>query len=338
MKKAIIFGANSYEHEISIVSAITLSNILEDVKFIYVDFEHNFYLIDKKNMNAQFFAKKDFKKQKRIYISNGGFYEKSLFSQNKIDIDLIINTIHGKIGEDGTMAALLDFFNIKYIGPRINASSISIDKHLTKLYANEVGVKSLKYYLNPTSTQGLEFPLILKPANLGSSIGIAIANNSSEFAYALDSAKEYDDKIIAEPYFENIQEINLAGYFDGEKIVFSKFEEPKKNGHLDFSQKYLVFKQKEIQEVKLSEEIQNKLKDAFSKIYMPLFKGALIRCDFFIKDNEIFLNEINPNPGSYANYLFDDFEKELNSLANSIKNNENIKENYSFLQKIVQAK
>lgn len=338
MQYAMVFGGNSYEHEISIVSAVTVAKLLDDVIFIYVSFDNEFYLIDKNNMNANYFAKGGFKNLKPLVLKQGGFYLKKLLGEEKVEFDIAINIVHGKDGEDGKLASMFDFYNIKYIGPRTAACVLSFDKHLTKLYANEVGVKTIAYKLLESKNDEVELPVILKPARLGSSIGINIVKNKEDFAYAYDSSYEFDDKILAEPFIENIQEVNLAGFFDGEKIVFSKIEEPKKNGHLDFDQKYLSFKQEKIEEVKLNDELVNKLKDAFTRLYLPLFKGALIRCDFFIKDNEIYLNEINPNPGSYANYLFDDFKSSLEKLAKSIESDFKIKENFTFLNKIVRAK
>lgn len=104
---------------------------------------------------------------------------------------------------------------------------------------------------------------------------------------------------------------------------------------LNFEQKYLSFSgHNELIEADLSEELKQKLKDNFAKIYNPLFKGALIRCDFFILDNEVYLNEINPNPGSLANYLFKDFNKIIEQLALSIESEKKIKITYEFLHSI----
>lgn len=338
MKYAMIFGANSYEHEISIVSAVTVAKLLDDVIFIYISFDNEFYLIDKNNMNANYFAKGSYKSLKPLILQKGGFFVKKMLGFEKINFDVAINIVHGKDGEDGKIASLFDFYNISYIGPRTTACVLSFDKHLTKIYAAEVGVKTIPYKLLKSKNDEVELPIILKPARLGSSIGINIVKNKEDFAYAYDSSIEFDEKVLAEPFIENIKEVNLAGFFDGEKIIYSKIEEPKKDGHLDFDQKYLSFKQEKIEEVVLNDEIVNKLKTAFANLYMPLFKGALIRCDFFIKDNEVYLNEINPNPGSYANYLFDDFKTCLEKLAKAVEKEPKIKENFAFLNKIVRAK
>lgn len=120
-----------------------------------------------------------------------------------------------------------------------------------------------------------------------------------------------------------------------DEFIFSIIEEPKKKEFLDFEQKYLSFSgHNELIEADLSEELKQKLKDNFAKIYNPLFKGALIRCDFFILDNEVYLNEINPNPGSLANYLFKDFNKIIEQLALSIESEKKIKITYEFLHSI----
>lgn len=335
----VIFGANSYEHEISIVSAIVLKKVLkEKLEFIYCDENKEFFLIDENKMNAKTFSSKEYKNQKQIYIKNNGFYTKSFFKDKKLEIDVYINLVHGKDGEDGKIASLLDFFDIKYIGPRIEASVLSYNKELTKLYANKVGVKTLPYTMLRSYDENNimpELPCILKPARLGSSIGIEIVKNLQELEYAKDIGFEFDDDILVENFKSNIKEYNLAGCMVNDEFIFSIIEEPKKDDFLDFEQKYLSFSSnEEIKSANISKELEDKLKENFKKIYNPCFKGALIRCDFFVIDNEVYLNEINPNPGSLANYLFNDFTNVINKLASSLKSEKHININYSFLHSI----
>ncbi|TEY01559.1 D-alanine--D-alanine ligase [Campylobacter sp. US33a] len=338
---AIIFGANSYEHEISIVSAIVLKKVLKaKLLFIFCDKNRDFYLIDNAKMNAKTFSSLAYKKEKRLILKQGGFYEKTLFSDKKIECDCCINLVHGKDGEDGKIAALFDFFNIEYIGPRLEASVISYNKEFTKLYAQKVGVKTLPYkilknYDATSLLSPLDYPCIFKPTRLGSSIGIQILSEASQLDYSLDVAFEFDDELLVEPFIDNIKEYNLAGCMIKDEFVFSIIEEPNKNKFLDFEQKYLCFSShSEVQEADLSEELKEKLKENFKKIYNPLFKGALIRCDFFIHNDEIYLNEINPNPGSLANYLFKDFSSIIQNLAQNLPHEKQININYSFLHSI----
>ncbi|MCR6570222.1 D-alanine--D-alanine ligase [Campylobacter insulaenigrae] len=334
----IIFGANSYEHEISIVSAVVLKKVLkEQKKFIFCDEKKDFYLIDENKMNAKTFSSGMYKKEKQLILKQGGFFVKNILSEKKLEVDVMINIIHGKDGEDGKISALFDFYGIKYIGPRLEASVISFNKFFTKLYAKSVGVKTLDYKVLSLQNENNEvsFPCILKPARLGSSIGISIVKNEEEFKYAKDVAYEFDDEIVVEQFISNIKEYNLAGCMINDEFCFSVIEEPKKNEILDFEQKYLGFSESnKINEANLDDNLKKKLKESFTKIYNPLFKGALIRCDFFVIDDEVYLNEINPNPGSLANYLFDDFTNTLNQLAHYIDLEKQIKIDYKFLHSI----
>ncbi|MCV3405634.1 D-alanine--D-alanine ligase [Campylobacter lari] len=335
----VIFGANSYEHEISIVSAVVLKKVLKvQKKFIFCDKNKEFFLIDEEKMNAKTFSSGAYKKEKVLVLKQGGFFIKTMLGEKKLDIDIAINIVHGKDGEDGKIAALLDFYGIKYIGPRIEASVLSFNKVLTKLYAQSVGVKTLDYRvlnLHKEQNVSLDFPCILKPARLGSSIGISIVKDESELKYAKDVAFEFDEDVVVEQFVSNIKEYNLAGCMIGEKMEFSIIEEPRKNEILDFEQKYLGFSESsKVSEANISEELKQKLRDNFTRIYNPLFKGALIRCDFFVIDDEVYLNEINPNPGSLANYLFEDFTNIINNLAKNIELEKQIKIDYAFIHSI----
>ena len=337
MKLGLLFGGQSYEHEISIVSAITLKDILKkEVKFIFCDKDREFYLIETKNMKATYFSSFEYKKAKKLTLKNGGFFIDGKFSSKKIEVDVYVNLIHGCDGEDGKIASLLEFFDVKFIGTRLKPALLSYDKVLTKFLAKITGVKALDYQiLRKGDDINLKPPFILKPATLGSSIGISIVKNEAEISYALDKSFEYDDTLLVEPFFEGVRECNLAGYKADSKMEFSMIEEPNKDEFLDFDQKYLRFSDsKTIKEANLDEKLKEKLRKAFSKIYSYGFDGSLIRCDFFIIDDEIYLNEINTNPGSLAHYLFDNFEDRLYDLARSLPNYKKIDINYNYVKSI----
>lgn len=337
MKKGIVFGGNSYEHEISIVSAITLKGVLkQDLDFVFCDSDRNFYHIEAKNMKATYFASGEYKKAKALSLKNGGFYTEGVFSK-KIDCEIYINLIHGCDGEDGKFASLFEFFDINFIGPRLEISAISYNKVLTKFLAKELKIETLNYdtITKDNKKFNLNLPVILKPARLGSSIGISIIRDDKQIEYALDSAFEYDDLVLVEPFIEGIKEYNIAGCKINGEIKFSIIEEPKKDKILDFNQKYLSFSgNSKIKEAEITDEIRLKIQNAFTRVYNAGFDGALIRCDFFEKDGEIYLNEINPNPGSLAYYLFNDFESVLNSLADSLPKFHKIPTSYSYIRSI----
>lgn len=339
MKFGVIFGGYSFEHEISIVSAIALKMALKQkLAFIFCDKFRNFYLIEPNDMKADFFSSQKYLKSKRLELRNGGFYSTNLFSK-KLEISCFINLIHGLDGEDGKIAALLNFYGLDYIGARIEASALSFNKAMCKIYAQNIGVKTLKYeVLRRSQKPSFAYPFIVKPLRLGSSIGVSVVESAKDLDYALDSAFEYDDEILVEPFIENVREFNLAGCKIGGKFVFSNVEEPKKDKFLDFKRKYLMFRTQKSPKADISNEIENALHLAFSKIYGAVFEGALIRCDFFYTNGEIYLNEINPNPGSMAHYLFNDFENLLIKLSQNLPKQPKINIEYKFLNSIKAAK
>jgi D-alanine-D-alanine ligase len=125
----------------------------------------------------------------------------------------------------------------------------------------------------------------------------------------------------------------------GEKIEFSIVEEPQKQEFLDFDKKYRDFSRSaKANEAQIDTEMIRKLQEAFSSIYDGIFDGALIRCDFFVIDDEVFLNEINPIPGSMAHYLFDDFKSMIQNLLKSLPKPKRPQVNYQYIHSINQAK
>lgn len=227
MKTIVIFGGQSYEHEISIVSAIMLKNELDFINmFIFVDSRLDMYLISKENMTSKHFSSLDYKRDPRVRFSSGGFIREKLFGKDFIK-GVVINLIHGRSGEDGQFASLLEFYNINYLGPRVEGSVISFNRELTKLYAISRDVKVLDYdvirsrdeYCIDDFTKKL--PLIVKPARLGSSIGISIVKEHKDIEYGFDTSFEFDDTLIVESFVTNIKEYNLAGCKIKDEFIFS---------------------------------------------------------------------------------------------------------------------
>ncbi len=343
MKKiAILFGANSFEHEISIVSAIALKKVLKtDLVYIFCDYNRDFYLIPTDKITAKRFSSGEYKKDKKLELKKGGFFQKTLMGEKRIEFDFLLNVVHGQDGEDGTISSLLSFFDIPFIGPRSEASVISFNKLLTKLYAKEFGVKTLDYEVllkDGSKDIDIKYPVIIKPARLGSSIGISIVKHRDDLDYALDVAFEFDNQVIIEPFIDGIKEYNLAGC-KCDDYIFSIVEEPQKEEFLSFDKKYLDFSRtKRVNKADITEELVKKIEDSFIKLYEPLFAGSLIRCDFFVLENEVYINEINPVPGSMANYLFDDFDAVIKKLSTHLPETITIPHLYRYINKIQSAK
>lgn len=343
MQLAILFGGASYEHEISIVSAITVMEKLPsfELSFVFCDQEHTFYLIDRSNMKAKYFASGAYKKAPVLTLTAGGFLQKRRLGSTEHTFP-VLNLVHGADGEDGTIASLLSFFDIAFIGPRTDASVLSFDKRMTKWFAQGRGIRTVAYEeLNSSGVRKTKTPMpcIVKPSRLGSSIGVSVVKNESELDYALDVAFEFDDSVIVEPFIAGVKEYNLAGYRGAEGIVYSIVEEPQKQEFLDFDKKYLDFsRSSEVGAAQIDAALETKLKLAFADIYEGLFEGALIRCDFFVIDGEVYLNEINPIPGSMANYLFADFEGALIDLLGNLPQVRRPRVEYQYIHSINAAK
>ena len=343
MNIAILFGGSSYEHEISIVSAITMKKVLKKstLTYIFVDADREFWLIDTDKINSKLFSSGDYKKSKRLTLKKGGFFVDGMFGSKKVEFDVALNLIHGRDGEDGKIASLMEFFHIPYISPRLEASALSYNKLYTKFLAESLGVETVSYeYLSKNDARKIAtpYPVIVKPVRLGSSIGVSIVKDDSELDYALDVAFEFDTEVIIEPFIDGVKEYNQAGCFT-DKWELSIVEEPHKEEFLDFEKKYMDFsRDSKVLEADISDALKEKIRESFKTIYDPLFRGSVIRCDFFVVDSKVLLNEINPIPGSMANYLFDDFEGMIERLAKQLPAERKIGVDYQYIHAIQSAK
>ena len=235
----------------------------------------------------------------------------------------------------------MEFNSIPFISPRMEASALSYNKLYTKFLAESLGVKTVAYeYLSKNDERkiAMDYPVIIKPVRLGSSIGVSIVKEASELDYALDVAFEFDTDVIVEPFIEGVKEFNQAGSFTNEWEL-SIVEEPHKEEFLDFEKKYMDFsRDSQVLSADISDDLKVKIQESFKKIYDPLFKGSIIRCDFFVVNDEVLLNEINPIPGSMANYLFEDFEGMVQRLSNNLPKEQNIAVDYQYIHSIQSAK
>jgi D-alanine-D-alanine ligase len=343
MNIAILFGGSSFEHEISIVSAITMKKVLKKstLTYIFVSPDRAFYLVDSDKINSKLFSSGEYKKGKQLTLKQGGFFTEGMFGSKEVDFDIALNLIHGRDGEDGKISSLMEFFSVPFISPRIEASSLSYNKLYTKFLAESLGVKTVPYEhlsRNGDRTIAMEYPVIIKPVRLGSSIGVSIVKDVSELDYALDVAFEFDTDVIVEPFIEGVKEFNQAGTFTSEWEL-SIVEEPQKEEFLDFEKKYMDFsRDSQVLSADISDALKENIQEVFKKIYDPLFRGSIIRCDFFVVENEVLLNEINPIPGSMANYLFPDFEGMVQRLAKHLPKEQKITVDYSYIHSIQSAK
>jgi len=299
MKKVLIlFGGNSFEHLISCKSAKGVYENIDAKKFIPtlcgIDYNNNFYLYED---NIKWLDNGSWNEQKNIkLIDNIQKFIKQF--------DVVFPVMHGKDGEDGTLAGMLDMLNVKYVGSNLSAHSIGMDKSLTKIISDYYNIKQIPYvilnnekdYIDKCEKL-LDYPVIIKPSSGGSSIGISVANNKEELKNAVKNAFKYDNKVIVEKFIK-CRELECAVFKDKEAIVSCIGEIKSSNTFYDFDAKY-VNDSKLIIPAILDETIKKEIQNAALKIFEFLNCDGISRIDFlYDQDNNIvYFNEINTMPG-----------------------------------------
>lgn len=309
MKIGLLFGGRSYEHDISIITANVIYHALKekyDVVLLYVD-KKGLLKNPKKLVIDDFVANRKFK---NFYLKNKCIVSNGIRKK----IDVIINLMHGINGEDGLGAAIANLYDFPYVGSNLISSSVLMDKYFTYavLCAKNIKVISTDCYLKGESVSSNKYPVIIKPARLGSSIGIVKANDHNELISKSKEAFLFDDKIIIQPFISCFKEYNQAAYLFAGKIVTSNVEEVfKSEDILSFDDKYLNSKTPRKHAFVTDENIINKISELTRKVYNALELSGIVRIDYMVIDDEIFVNEVNTIPGSLAYYLFEERILEL---------------------------
>ncbi len=295
-KVLIIFGGNSSEHIISCKSAksiaLNIDKALFNYKLVGIDFSNIWYQYED-DIN---------------YIDYHWTYRKIKKVGNIIDylkeFDVIFPIIHGTNGEDGKLQGLFDMFNIKYVGCDTLTSSILMDKDISKLIFKSLGINQVPSitindsYDIKSIINNLSFPIIVKPSNGGSSIGINQVYNKKELKKAIKEALKYDSKIIIEKYLK-VRELEIAILKTNKETVISKPGEIKSaNEFYDYNAKYENNKSYTYIPNDLDDRVLKIINDYCKLLIDKLNIKGLSRIDFFLdKDNNVYLNEINTIPG-----------------------------------------
>lgn len=357
IKIGVMFGGKSVEHEISIISAIQAMGYLNKEKYdiipIYITKNNEFYvgedigkiegytkLPELLKNSTRVILVKDENKVKLIR------YPFKKLSSNYIDyIDIAFPVVHGTNVEDGTLQGYLNMLDIPFVGCDVLSSAVGMDKYVMKTVLKDNGIPVLdckcfsdKEYdsdndavVNTIETE-LSYPVIVKPVNLGSSIGISKAKNREELYSSLDTAFSYASKVLVENCVQNLKEINCSVLGDFEYAEPSECEEPVNSGDiLDFSQKYIGdgsakgakggvkggvkstggSKGMATLKRKIPADITAEQRDTIREMAVDAFKclgcNGVSRIDFMMntESGEIWLNEINTIPGSLSFYLWE---------------------------------
>ncbi|HRE40173.1 MAG TPA: D-alanine--D-alanine ligase [Ignavibacteria bacterium] len=314
----IIFGGKSAEHEISLLSARNVIEAIDKSKYevvlIGIDKTGKWYL----NEDSKFLLNESDPSKIKLEHSEEelalipGDYGKQMISLNSNksigNIDVAFPILHGTFGEDGTVQGLLKLSDIPFVGADVLGSAVGMDKDVMKRLLRDSGVKIPNFLVFNKFSYGkttpeeiikkLGLPLFLKPANMGSSVGISKAHNKEEFIKAVEEAFKFDSKIIIE---ENIngREIECSVLGNEEPIASLPGEVHPTHEFYDYEAKYMDENGATFEiPAKLDNEIVEKIRYAACESFKVLCCEGMARVDFFLTDdNEIYVNEINTIPG-----------------------------------------
>ena len=305
MKITLIYGGKSAEHEVSILSAFSI------LKAIY----YNYYEVQTVYItkNGQWLKGPLFKQapteEAELHLTTDNATEISP-SDLKEENSVIFPVLHGPNGEDGTVQGLFEVLNMPYVGCGVLASACAMDKIVAKQLFQQAGIPQLPYVSvirrkfqdEPekvfSKCEGtLIYPMFVKPANMGSSVGISKAENREELSAAIEEAFRYDRRVIVEQGIE-ARELEVAILGNDEIRTTDAGEIVKDVAFYDYDSKYIDNKVTLQIPADVPSELHQKMREYAEKAFLAIDGSGLSRCDFFVTANEdIFLNEVNTLPG-----------------------------------------
>lgn len=359
IKVGVIYGGNSVEHEVSIITAVQAMSFMDQEKYdivpIYITKDRTWYT-GKMLMDMEVY--KDFdslkKYAKPVCLANidGEFClqsTKGLFRKVVEKIDIAFPIVHGKGVEDGSLEGYLESVGVPTVGPSILGAALGQDKIVMKQVLDSYKIPNPAYawfydfeYVEKNEEvikkiEKLKYPVIVKPARLGSSVGIKIAKNKTELNEAIEDAIKYDSKILVEKVITELKEVNCAVLGNSEYQETSLIALMKtKNEFLTYEDKYLSGSKGKggikgaksgnmsTSEFDIPAKIPAKLEEEIKELAKQTFKAldlsGVARIDFLIdsKDNKVYVNEPNTIPGSLSFYLFKPAGKEYKTLLDEM--------------------
>ncbi len=344
----VMFGGRTVEHQVSVITGLQVIENMDKSKYdpipIFVTKEGDWYtgeeLLDIKNYKdlggLLSRAKKVFLPPipsmgyLYFYPIKTGFFKKEA---EYIKLDAIFPAFHGMHGEDGTMQGLFELANIPYVGCRVTGSAVGMDKIIMKDIFKANGLPTVNYTwflrkeyesnkdkIVSDIENALKYPMFVKPANLGSSIGISKAHNKEELLSAIEVAIHYDRRIIVEEGLEDMVEINCSVLGSDDDLLASVCEQPVSwQEFLSFDDKYMRGNSKKGMKTAgmtattrnvpapIPEEKSAEIKNLAKEVFKVLDCSGVSRIDFMLRkgDMQVFVNEINTIPGSMAFYLWE---------------------------------
>ena len=377
IKLGVIFGGESVEHEVSIISAVQAMESMDDTKYdiipIYISKNRTWYtgaMLRDIDVYKDFDDLKRYAKEVVLVRKDDKFYlqsTKGIFRKDVTDIDIMFPIVHGNNVEDGSLQGYLESVGIPYVGSHVLGSALGQDKVLMKqvFEANDISVVPYTWFYDYeysdssrdilTKIEKLGYPVVVKPATLGSSVGITYVKTAKDIEVAINDAIKYDKKIVVEKAVDNLIEVNcsvLGNYKYQETSVLE--EVLSDNELLTYADKYIggskgklkggmksskgMASTSRIIPARVNKKVENEILDISKRAFRALNLSGVCRIDFLIdsKTNKVFINEPNTIPGSLAFYLWEPAGKGYKNLLSDMINiaikeyKEKSKKTYSF--------
>ena len=380
IKVGVIFGGETVEHEISVITAVQamehMNKEVYDIIPIYISKDRIWYtgdMLKDIEVYRDFNELKKYAKQVVLTKTKEGFFLQKttgLFRKNVTDIDVAFPIVHGNNAEDGTLQGYLDSVGIPYVGSRVLGSALGQDKVVMKQVFESARLPIVDYvwfydneYTNDPETifakvKKLGYPVIVKPATLGSSVGITFVKNEEELGEAIETAINYDVKIIVEAAVQNLVEVNCSVFGNYANQETSVIEEVTSDeDFLTYADKYVggskgklkggsskgMASASRIIPARISDELKKQVEETSIKVFKLLNLGGVCRIDYLIdkKTNKLYINEPNTIPGSLSFYLWEPAGKKYQDLLDdmitmAIRDYKNrAKKTYSFESNIL---
>ena len=329
----VIFGGRSLEHDLSVLTAIQAMDNIDKERYevvpIYITKDLTFY---SGGMLRYIDSYKDFRLIDRyatkvnLINKNGKFILQTtgLIKRVYKEIHLAFPMVHGKYTEDGSIVGYLETLGIPVVGSDIYSSSLCQDKVFTKevLNGNDIPVVDYVYFSDSDykldkedifkQIEKLSYPLIIKPARLGSGIGIEIVNRKEELESSIEKAMKNDERVLVEEYIADRREFNMAVLLSKGKLIGSVIEEIIKDEPCNYYDKYRKDNEddtfKRIFPADISKALTDEIEKTSKKTYKVLALSGVARVDYVYdnKKKKLYVNEVNTIPNFFSHHLFDD--------------------------------
>lgn len=330
MKKiGIIYGGKSVEHEVSIITGLQVYENLDKSKYtpelIYIDKDGDWFFVEKKLKDLKIYKNWTKKCAKQFQPSLNKKDKKNILNS----LDAVIIACHGNYGEDGKLQSFLEFLDIPYTSSGVVGSASGMDKIVMKSIFSGIDLPVLPYIwftrhdwiensdeVIKKVRYTLDYPVFVKPANLGSSIGISMVNDEKDLINAIDVASKYDYRIIVEKGVANSVEINCSAIMKDNEVLTSVLEEPVRwEKFLSFDDKYINANSKTKGmgsmgrkiPAEVTKEQKEHIENYTKQIYKTMDCCGVVRVDYLMDESRehVYVNEINTIPGSFSFYLWE---------------------------------